>query len=177
MGFNYDDVGGDDWDPTRIGESKMPKPGRAHLLVTDIQEADSQWKVRLEIGGHDDENQVGREVYDYLPTAGKGLPKTISFGLAAGAFTRQDLANSKAHPGSVDPEQMLPQALGNTVCTRLQENEYKGRISVRPGFTFFAPNDPDVEDWPVNKDVPNATAKPQAATPANVAVDDKDIPF
>ena len=86
----------DEYDPEKVGGGGLPKPGKCHLLVSEVEEHDEYINVTHEILAHEDETQVGKTSYNNFSKGGRGAQRLQLFLEATGVLTRQDIIDAKA---------------------------------------------------------------------------------
>lgn len=188
---------GDDFDPEKIDQGGLPKPGKAHLLVASVEDKGEFVKVTSEIIAHDDSSQVGKNEYNSFNKTGKGSKRSLLFALATGLITKQDIVDAKTSGGSIDID--FKAAETQTFLGTLASSSYNGKDKCRVEWDFKNVSDPDAKDYPRNTDyvdpLPDAGSeekaeekpqpkKPDAKKPAGKVTGTKkketessDIPF
>jgi hypothetical protein len=173
MGLN---IGG--YDP--LSKGGLPKPGKAHFLVADTEDDDSKpsYKVTYEVIAHEDPEEVGRKVYDYLARDGGGARRLENFAKATDLITQEDVNNAIENQQD-EIEFDIADAEGQTFFATLKKGSYKkdGETieTCRIAFDYRHPSDPEAADFPRNTEYVEA---PETA-PAGADTDDggNDGPF
>ena len=115
---------GDDFDANKIGTGGLPKAGKCHLLVTEVDEKDGYFSVTHEILAHEDDSQVGKITYNSFQLSGKGSQRAFLFLIAVGLTTREALAEQAT--GGAAAEIDLADAVGKTYLGTLASPRHAG---------------------------------------------------
>lgn len=163
-----------DFDPEQTGKGGLPKQGKCHLLVTDVEEHDEYISVTHTILAHESPDQVGKTSYNNFSKGGKGAKRLQLFLEATKVLTRQDIIDAKARgETSIDPE--YDKAEGVDYFGTLKKSEYNDKERCKVEWDFLAKDNPEANDYPRDpKFAPAPTGGEKAAAePAN----DEACPF
>jgi hypothetical protein len=164
-----------EFDPEETGKGGLPKPGKCHLLVSEVKVEDEYISVTHEILAHEDSSQVGKISYNNFSLSGKGAKRLQLFLEATKVLTRQDIIDAKARgETSIDP--VFEDAETRTYFGTLKASEYNGKDRCKVEWDFKAADDPDAADYPRNEklaplpegdaaDAPEAPAGKKEACP------------
>ena len=152
---------GDDFDANKIGTGGLPKAGKCHLLVTEVDEKDGYFSVTHEILAHEDDSQVGKITYNSFQLSGKGSQRAFLFLIAVGLTTREALAEQAT--GGAAAEIDLADAVGKTYLGTLAKgkNPNSGKETCKVEWDFRRVDAEDSDDYPKN-----AKFLPKKAAPA-----------
>lgn len=159
-----------DFDPETIDQGGLPKPGKAHLLVASVEDKGEYLQVTEEIVAHEDQAQVGKNVYNILNKTGKGSRRSLIFALACGVVTRQELAEAKAAGTSIDID--FDACFSKSYLGTLVESTYNGRKKCRVEWDFKAVDDGEAGEYPRNPEYAPPLEDGAGATPSK-----DEVPF
>lgn len=171
MSFDFSD-----FDPEQTGKGGLPKPGKCHLLVTDVQEEDDYLSVTHTILAHEDASQVGKTSYNNFSKGGKGAKRLQLFLEATKVFTRQDLIDAKAR-GETSIDVDYSSAEGVSYFGTLKESEYNDKKRCKVEWDFLAVDDPAAADYPRDEKFAPAPTGGEKAEAATAPAGDEDCPF
>ena len=136
-----------EFDPEQTGTGGLPKPGKCHLLVTDVEEHDDYISVTHTILAHEVEGQAGKTSYNNFSKGGKGAKRLQLFLEATKVLTRQDIIDAKARgETSIDPD--FDKAEGVSYFGTLKASEYNGKERCKVEWDFQAVDSPEAADYP-----------------------------
>lgn len=177
MSFDFSE-----FDPEQTGKGGLPKPGKCHLLVADVEEHDEYISVTHTILAHEDSSQVGKTSYNNFSKGGKGAKRLQLFLEATKVLTRQDIIDAKARgETSIDPEYDTAEGVsyfGTLKHTPADEEKgYKEKCKVE--WDFLAVDDPAAEEYPRDTNyAPAVQSQEKEAVGAGPAPGgDDDCPF
>lgn len=127
------------------------KPGKAHLLVTDVSEKDGKYMVVTEVVAHDLASEVGRTLRIWLdPESEKDFltRKVKRFVHACKLVTPEQIleAANSGEPISIEYEH----AIDKTFCAIIEQGrgEYAHLTDVK--HKMYRDDSPDTQDFPKN---------------------------
>lgn len=181
-----------DYDPNKTGG--LPLAGKAHFLVSEVEDKGNYYNVTLEILAHEKDSEVGKTSYNNFQKAGKGARRLQYFLEATKVITRE-LINEAAARGETSVDFDIEDAEGVTFFGDLKKGSYTNsdgeeKDTCKVEWTFIAADDPAAAEYPRNAEfvpnVPGGDAQPkqqQEAAPApakeeaTVPAGDDDCPF
>jgi hypothetical protein len=165
----------EEFDPEQTGNGGLPKPGKCHLLVSDVEEHDDYVSVTHTILAHEDATQVGKVSYNNFSRAGKGAKRTQLFVEATKVLTRQDIIDAKAAGTEVEVD--FEKAEGVSYFGTLKASNYNDKDRCKVEWDFKAADDPEAADYPRDPKYAPLPAAADSPTPETVPTEDAQCPF
>jgi len=167
------------YDHERPDQGGLPKKGKCHLLIIDIdadESHESYISVEHEIIAHEDPKEVGKSTYNSFQTSGKGAKRLQNFLEVTGILTREDIcAAAAAGNTTIDPD--YSKGEGKTYLGTLVESEYEGKAKCKVEFDFKSVTDPAGANYPRNTDYAAPIAVDEKETVPPDAGENDDVPF
>lgn len=139
-------------DETEVGQFKLPKPGRYHVVVKEVDESEETYQnkvvIEFEVKAGTVPDQEKRTIREFFATTPKALPRLKRLAIILGLLK-----------GGEKKQINFVEGIGRQLVIDVEEHQYDDREgkkvdTVRIGFMgMYRPTDADVKGVPKDSDV------------------------